>query len=252
MRFGLSTVPHLHRAVQGGCHDPSVDSIDVDRGDCLAVACGVRRRWVAIDHRGWRTDQRVASSAAACRGRRSRTGDRAAVLAVAQTRGVSGVVAFGSDVMAVEAAWVAEQLGLPANPSHAMEIMGRKDLFRDFLAGNGFPVPGSRSVDEMTQVEWPSSGLRLPVIVKPVDAAGSTAVTRVDCWEDLPPAFAEAQSASRSRRVIVEEFIIRTHPHMIAGDAFVVDGKGRILRQYIGAIREDEVPGLLAMLETGK
>ena len=35
-------------------------------------------------------------------------------------------------------------------------------------------------------------------------------------------------------------------------ESFVVDGKGRILHQYIGAIREDQVPGLLTMLETGK
>jgi cytochrome c biogenesis protein CcmG/thiol:disulfide interchange protein DsbE len=31
-------------------------------------------------------------------------------------------------------------------------------------------------------------------------------------------------------------------------ETFVVDGKGRILHQYIGAIPEEEVPQLLAML----
>ena len=151
--------------------------------------------------------------------------DRDAVLAAARARGASGVVAFGSDIMAVEAAWLAGQLGLPGNPSDAVDIMGRKDRFRAFLAEQGFPVPGCRSVEDMAVVNWPASGLRLPVIVKPVDGAGSTAVIRVDRWADLPPAFHAAQSASRSNRVIVEEFITRAHPHMIAGDAFVVDGR---------------------------
>ena len=35
-------------------------------------------------------------------------------------------------------------------------------------------------------------------------------------------------------------------------ESFVVDGKGRILHQYIGAIREDQLPGLMAMLEKAK
>lgn len=153
------------------------------------------------------------------------TMDRERVQAVARTYAVSGIVAFGSDVMAVEAAWHAEQLGLPANPSAMVDIMGRKDRFRTFLADHSFPAPACHVANSRGEVDWLASGLRLPVIVKPVDSAGSTAVSRVDCWNDLPAAFAEAKAASRLHQVIVEEFVTRAHPHMIAGDAFVVDGQ---------------------------
>lgn len=151
--------------------------------------------------------------------------DRNAILEVARIYDINAVLSFGSDIMAVEAAWLAEELGLPGNPLVTVETMVRKDLFRTFLDRNGFPVPASLTVMAEDACDWTATGLRLPVMVKPVDGAGSTAVRRVDNWRDLGPAFAEAKSASRAGKVIIEEYVARTHGPMIGGDIFVQDGK---------------------------
>lgn len=151
--------------------------------------------------------------------------DEAAVTAVARKHAADGIVAFGSDVMALAAARVAARLDLPGNPVATVETMVRKDLFRMFLHDHGFPVPAMRAACAIEEHDWPAAGLAPPVIVKPVDGAGSTAVARIDDWALLPQAFATACAASRSGRVIVEEFIERTHPNLIAGDIFVIDGK---------------------------
>ena len=61
------------------------------------------------------------------------TTDREAVLEVAKKENVDGVLAYASDPAAPTAAYVAETLGLPTNPSCAVETLCNKDLFRDFL-----------------------------------------------------------------------------------------------------------------------
>ena len=51
------------------------------------------------------------------------TTDRELMLTIARREGVSGVLSFGSDVAAPTASYVAESLGLPANPLDSVEIL---------------------------------------------------------------------------------------------------------------------------------
>lgn len=147
------------------------------------------------------------------------------LIAVANDRAVDGVVSFGSDRMAEIAAQVAEHCGLPGNPSVSLMTMGRKDLFRAFLTEHGFARPGSISGGRLNALDAVRGQVRLPAIVKPVDAAGSAGVVRIDSWEELPAAFRGAETVSPTRGVIVEEFLERDHEYIIAGDAFVDQGE---------------------------
>ncbi len=155
------------------------------------------------------------------------TVDHARIVEAVSPQGVQGVVSFGSDVNAVSAARIAAALGLPGNPPDSVVAMVRKDRFREFLAGHGFAAPMSASFASAHEVDPRGQPMRLPVIVKPVDGAGSAGVSKLAEWSGLDAAFARALEASRERRAVVEEFIDRRHPHMIGGDVFVMDGQVR-------------------------
>lgn len=134
--------------------------------------------------------------------------DKAAVLKAAQEKQIDGIMSFGVDPGVVSAAYVQEQMGLPAfGPFKSVEILQDKVKFRAFLAEHGFNVPKARGFrtkkDALSCPDW----YDYPVIVKPADSAGSKGVTRVDSPEDLPSALDHAFSYSLGGQVIVEEFI---------------------------------------------
>lgn len=151
--------------------------------------------------------------------------DKNAVLELAKILQIDGIMSFAVDPGVVTAAYVQEQLGLPAfGPYESVCILQNKDKFRNFLTENGFTVPkakGFSSVEEaMTETYWFS----WPVIVKPTDSAGSKGVTRVDTIKDLRPALEYAFKHSLSKRVIVEEFIEKQGCSSDT-DSFSVDGE---------------------------
>ena len=154
------------------------------------------------------------------------TTDREAVLKVAQTEKIDGVLAYASDPAAPTAAYVAEAMGLPGNPRESVEILCNKDRFRAFLRKNGFSCPGAIGyTDPESAMNLPNENLRLPVILKPVDSSGSKGATVLRSWEGLRQAVDFAFSFSRCKRIVAEEFIEKKHPYLIGGDLFVADGK---------------------------
>lgn len=156
------------------------------------------------------------------------TTDKAAILAVARQEGIHGIVAYASDPAAPTAAYVAEQLGLPGNPAQSVEILCNKDRFRRFLEENGFHAPRSQGYARGDDVRGSLEQFRLPVIIKPVDSSGSKGATVLRDWAGAEAAVEFAFSFSRSKRIIVEEFIEKKHPYLIGGDLFVVDGVVRM------------------------
>jgi biotin carboxylase len=133
-------------------------------------------------------------------------------------------VAYASDPAAPTAAYVAEQMGLPGNPADSVEILCNKDRFRRFLAENGFNAPQSQGYAQEDDVLGSLEKFRLPVIIKPVDSSGSKGATVLRDWAGVEAAVDFAYSFSRSKRIIMEEFIEKKHPYLIGGDLFVVDG----------------------------
>ena len=172
------------------------------------------------------------------------TTDKEAVLEVAEKEKVDGVLAYASDPAAPTAAYVAESLGLPTNPSSAVETLCNKDLFRDFLRENGFNTPVSKGYRNAEAVSADIPMFHLPVIVKPVDSSGSKGATVLHSWEGLDKALAFAFSFSRAHRIIVEEFIEKKHPYLIGGDIFVSDGKV-ILWGLLNCHRDERVNPLV-------
>ena len=64
-----------------------------------------------------------------------------------------------------------------------------------------------------------------PLVVKPTDSSGSKGVTMLENWDGLEKAIAWADSYSRNKVLLVEEYIQRGFPSVIGGDIFVWNGK---------------------------
>lgn len=153
------------------------------------------------------------------------TTDKEKMLEVAMAEKVDAVLAYASDPAAPTAAYVAEKLGLPGNPYRSVEILCNKDKFREFLASNGFNAPRAGGYSDIETAKADFCNFRLPVIIKPVDSSGSKGATVLHSDEGLDAALKFAFSFSRSQRIIIEEFIEKSHKYLIGGDIFIYEGK---------------------------
>ena len=151
--------------------------------------------------------------------------DKDAVLEAAIRLKVDGILSHAVDPGVTSAAYVAETLGLPFQCSYeAACILQDKSRFRTFLADNGFNCPHARGYrnlqDALRDIDW----FDWPVIVKPVDSAGSKGVTKVTDPKDLPDAVEVALASSISGSFIIEDFLEK-EGFSYGSESFVVDGK---------------------------
>lgn len=156
------------------------------------------------------------------------TTDVEAVYRIAKEEKVDGILAYASDPAALPAAIVAERLGLPTNPAKSVEILGLKYPWREFLQKNGFACPRHYSFTFQTAISDITDAAKdftFPLVVKPTDSSGSKGVTMLESWEGLEKAISWADSYSRNKVLLVEEYIQRGFPSVIGGDIFVWDGK---------------------------
>jgi len=152
------------------------------------------------------------------------TTDKQAVLSLAKTLNLDGVVCYASDPAAPTATYVCEALGLPTNPYKSVEILSSKEKFRKFLKENGFFVPRANAFKSLKDAEFDICNFKFPVMVKPVDSSGSKGVNKIESALALSSAFEDALKYSRSKTVIVEEFVEKKG-YQVSGDGFSVDGQ---------------------------
>ncbi len=156
------------------------------------------------------------------------TTDNDAVLKVARTENVDGIVSYASDYGAPAAAYAAENLGLPTNPFESVLTLREKHRFREFLKNNGFPCPKAISFDFSSynkDIENLLSDFSYPLMVKPTDSCGSNGISRIDSPSQLEQAYETAYKAGLQKRVIIEEYIENDYPYVIGGDIFVQNGQ---------------------------
>lgn len=151
--------------------------------------------------------------------------DKDAVLEVAKKLNIDGIMSFACDPGVVTAAYVAEKLGLPTSgPLESVEILQNKGKFRKFLADNGFNVPVAKGYNKIEDAIHDVDLFNWPVIVKPVDSAGSKGVTRVDDKSKLEEAIIHALDFSHCNEFIIEDFL-EQEGYSSDCDSFSLDGK---------------------------
>lgn len=151
--------------------------------------------------------------------------DKDAVLAKAMELQIDGILSHAVDPGVVSAAYVAERMGLPFQCSYeAACILQDKSRFRQFLMENGFNCPHAKGYtnaeDPLKDVDY----FTWPVIVKPVDSAGSKGVTKVTDVSQLKKAVDFALSCSISKHIIIEDFLEK-EGFSAGSESFVVDGR---------------------------
>jgi len=151
------------------------------------------------------------------------TTDKEAVLELAQKLNIDGILGFGTDANAPTQAYVGNELVLPSNPYESIITLTRKDLFRSFLKENDFFVPLSRSYLIYSDAVNDIDSFTFPLMIKPVDSSGSNGITKIETVDALKESFEYAQSFSREKKVIIEEFF-DFDGSIIDGDGFFLDG----------------------------
>lgn len=151
--------------------------------------------------------------------------DKDAVLSAAERLKIDGILSHAVDPGVISAAYVAEKMGLPFQCSYeSAAILQDKSRFRDFLRANGFNCPNAKGYDSIEDALNDVRYFNWPVIVKPVDSAGSKGVTKVADPVALPEAIRVALAASVSKRFIIEDFLEKSG-FSAGSESFVVDGK---------------------------
>lgn len=151
--------------------------------------------------------------------------DREAVLELARKLEIDGIMSFAVDPGVTTAAYVAEEMNLPFQGSYeSISILQNKGRFRRFLTDNGFNVPKARNYSNLEDAVNDIDFFTWPVIVKPVDSAGSKGVSRIDDPEDLPHAIKYALSESHNGHFIIEDFL-EMEGHSSDSEGFTVDGE---------------------------
>ena len=151
--------------------------------------------------------------------------DKEAVLAKARELKIDGILSHAVDPGVTTAAYVAEQMGLPFQCSYeAACILQDKSRFRKFLAEHGFNSPKAKGYDNAEEALKDVDYFSWPIIVKPVDSAGSKGVTKVENKTDLPKAIETALNASLSKNFVIEDFLDKVGAQS-STDVFTINGK---------------------------
>lgn len=151
--------------------------------------------------------------------------DKDAVLQLAQELKIDGIMSFGVDPGVVTAAFVAEKMNLPFQCSYeAACILQDKSRFRQFLREHNFNVPNAKGYICIEEALKDIDYYHWPVIVKPVDSAGSKGVSRVDKPEELPVAVSYALSEAHNGHFIIEDFLDKKGCSSDS-DCFSINGK---------------------------
>ncbi|MGF1586708.1 MAG: acetyl-CoA carboxylase biotin carboxylase subunit family protein [Bacteroidales bacterium] len=150
------------------------------------------------------------------------------VTGIAQKENVDLVISTSVDQANVTACYVGEKLGLPIPYSFntAFQISDKTSMKTLLKQGN---IPTSNFIFVNGSEEFSMNHLNLPLVVKPADSNGSKGVRRVDTISELQKYSIEALSLSRSKKVIIEEFVEGVE---IGVDCFIADNHAHIIAMH--------------------
>ncbi len=118
------------------------------------------------------------------------------------------VGAFAGSDIAVTVAAIANEMGLPGVPNDVALRSHNKSLMKKRWIEDGIPTPFGEEITDPSQARALVERIGLPVIVKPVDNAASRGSMKVEHLEALDEAVQKAFAVSRSRTVIIEQYVV--------------------------------------------
>jgi biotin carboxylase len=131
--------------------------------------------------------------------------DHEKVFEIAQKEKIDGVICSGTD-FPFTAAYVANKMSLPGISMSSALICSNKHLQRKELREKGFYVPNFVLIENIKEINK-IRGLKYPLVIKPVDNMAARGARAVFNLAELESAYFFAVNYSRSKKVIIEEFV---------------------------------------------
>lgn len=126
------------------------------------------------------------------------------VFNVAKLHDVDGIFTHGVEIPHIVSA-VSEKLNLPSLSLEVAERATNKKLRISYLKSHGIPCADFKSVKDIEDLLEKASELSFPLVIKPIDVAGSRGVRVVEHPDDLIAAYYNSISFSKSKEVLLEE-----------------------------------------------
>ena len=138
---------------------------------------------------------------------------------------IYAITSIASDVAGITVNYVADKMGLVANPVEYTEITTNKYKMRQALSTDGVPCPLFKVVADR---ELPDiNDMTFPLIVKPTDRSGSRGVKKILKVDELINAIDRAAGESFKNEVIIEEYV---EGQEISVESISFDGQHHILQ----------------------
>ena len=117
-----------------------------------------------------------------------------------------GICSIASDLTSITVNFVAENLGLPCNPTSNTLGYTNKFEMRKKMKEHGVKTPAFIKVNDSPDT-WKLDDFKFPVIVKPTDRSGSRGITKVYSMDEIEAAVHYSTKDSFEKSAIIEEFI---------------------------------------------
>lgn len=134
--------------------------------------------------------------------------NKESILEYAKNNSIKAVLTDQLDEGVLTAAFVSENLGLKGISYSTALKFTNKFIMRKEAEKLGINVPKCISAQSLDEAKIKLKNFNFPVMMKPVDSAASRGVYRIDSLTDLENKFCDSVAFSKSKTVIIEEFII--------------------------------------------
>lgn len=134
--------------------------------------------------------------------------DKEKCLEYAKEMKVDGVLTAATDYGVLTASYIAQEMNLIGNKYEVCEIIKNKYNTRKVLVDNNVDsMTEFYEISDSSQIDSLLDKIKLPVIVKPCDGAGSRGIKKISNKINLKEACEKALECSLSKRVLIERFI---------------------------------------------
>jgi len=133
--------------------------------------------------------------------------DKNAILEVARTYDVGGIMTIASDVGVPTVGYVNDQLGLPGVSEDTAVLCSDKRRMKQAFRQHGVQTPAFLEVHSLEEARDAYRRLGGKVVFKATDSSGSRGIIRVHALADVENAFEEAFRFTKRKGIIVEELV---------------------------------------------
>ena len=133
--------------------------------------------------------------------------DKNAVLEAAQKLKIDGIISDQAETPVRTQAFVANKMGLPGIGEDKAELFTNKYLMREKCREIGIDTIKYKLVDNVNDAAKFYEQIGKPMIMKPIDSAGSRGVVKIEAVQNIYDQFDYSKDASKTGKVIIEEYI---------------------------------------------